>query len=197
MGSCFEKVSTKDVSRMIHYIVIFIYVTFIWDFFICPIPSEASTKALSDGKAFIVRTLLTLVFVVGLSFYVFPFILSISALISSEIFSIHPLTLSISLILAISGRIITIVSSYHLAKSNSSIFTKSFFSISRNPISLGTYLTFFGLCLIYNSWYLWFGLAFYIINIHIKICIEEKHLQEKYGSSYEDYRNHTPRYLLL
>lgn len=180
---------------MIHYIVIFIYLSFGWDFFICPIASEASTKALMEDKPAFTKAALSAVFVISLCFYVLPLVLSIFQLINgaAENRSIYFLAIAV----AFWGRYMSVRSSYLLSKNLKEVFKASFFKYSRNPISLGTYFTFLGLCLIHNTWYLWLGLVFYILNIHFKIRIEEKYLLNKYGSSYEAYLKSTPRYLFL
>ena len=182
---------------MIHYIVIFIYLSFGWDFFICPIASEASTKALMEGKSTITKAALTAVFVISLCFYVLPLLLSVLQLVNGveETHSTYYLTLAG--VIAFWGRYMSVRSSHLLAKNLDKVFKASFFKYSRNPISLGTYITFLGLCLIHNTWYLWLGLVFYILNIHFKIRIEETYLLNKYGSLYGDYMKRTPRYFLL
>lgn len=182
---------------MIHYIVIFIYLSFGWDFFICPISSEASTKALMDGKSAVLKTMLFAVFVISLCFYVLPLVLSVQRLINGVEETRSLYYLSFAVLVAFWGRYMSVKSSHLLSKNLKEVFRGSFFKWSRNPISLGTYFTFLGLCLIHNSWYLWLGLVFYILNIHFKIRIEEKYLLAKYGSPYETYLKSTPRYLFI
>ncbi len=183
---------------MIHYIVIFIYLSFGWDFFICPISSEASTKALMDGKSGVLKMVLFVVFVISLCFYVLPLVLSVLLLVNGETEETRSMyALGFAVLIAFFGRYMSVKSSYLLSRNLREVFCGSFFKWSRNPISLGTYFTFLGFCLIHNHWYLWLGLIFYILNIHFKIRIEEKYLLAKYGSPYKTYLESTPRYLFI
>ncbi len=180
-------------------IIIAIYTSFILDFLIWPIKSEASTFSLidqeSDKKVFKI-ILIFIVFVINLMIYLMPLILSIyylmvDMLVSISIFSI------IGLVVSISGRILSLVGSRVLLnKASKTLITESIYSVSRNPITFGMHLTLFGLIICFGQWYLWGGVLFYLVNMHLKIKMEEKHLRIFFGQEYEEYENITPRYIL-
>lgn len=187
---------------MIHLLTILIFLTFIWDFFIAPIPSEASTHSLSQGRSLSEKAGLYLVFLVSLLLYVFPLFLSIYAL-STEPFSwgIPPLHL-MAITGAIMGRVITIFASVTLRRyrehhPEKTLMLDSIFRWSRNPISFGTHITLLGIVIIYNQWYLWAGFLFYVVNLHFKILLEEKALEDHFKESYKIYKERTPRYLII
>jgi len=183
---------------IIQVITIGIYLSFLLDFMVWPIPSEASTFALikrANNSITAQKVFLFFVFILSLVFYLTPLALSIIYLTDGTDIEITFLTI-LGILLSITGRIISILASNRLRNQTEGIASDSLFKYSRNPISLGLHCTILGLMIIFGKWYLWLGLVFYLINIHFKIKIEESLLQERYGTIYEKYKNSTPRYFL-
>ena len=181
---------------VIHVVVIGIYLSFLLDFLVWPIPSEASTSSLiirTDYSKTTYRVFLYLVFILSLLFYLTPLGLSIINLVNGTEIDITIIAI-LGFLLSITGRIISIKASKRLRNQTEGIASNSLFKYSRNPISLGLHCTILGLMIIFGKWYLWLGLVFYLVNIHFKIKIEESFLQERYGTIYEKYKNSTPRY---
>ena len=177
--------------------VIFIYLSFLVDFLIIPIPSEASTKSLiktSQSKDFSRFTLMA-IFVLNLLFYLFPLISSVFQLVARTTPAANGGLIYLGIVIAILGRLLSIFGGVVLRKNKGSIVSSSIFRWSRNPIALGMHLTLLGLIVFTNQWFLFAGLAFCIWNIHSKIKIEEQHLINKFGTQYTNYMHKTPRYL--
>ena len=138
---------------------------------------------------------LILVFAANLFFYITPFGFSVYYLING----IALVKISIAIfgsVISIIGRLISVKAGHILRENSHGLVSDSLFTYSRNPISLGMHITIFGLIIIFYNWYLWFGLIFYLINIHFKIRVEENHLQKKYGALYTSYQTKTPRYII-
>ena len=75
--------------------------------------------------------------------------------------------------------------------------TKGIYRISRHPIYFGAFLFYLGMGIATASWVLLlFALAWIIIWV-IVIPAEERFLLEKYGDSYREYINRTPRWIGL
>jgi len=183
---------------IIYIIVIFVYLSFLLDFLVWPIPSEASTFSLINGNTkvnFIHKFFLLIVFIVNLFFYLTPLGLSIYYLQNGFEIPGTPLTI-LGIAMSITGRIISIKAAQVMRKKGDGLVGNSLFKYSRNPISLGLHITIIGLMIIFDKWYLWLGFIFYLINIHYKIKVEESHLQKKYGTLYDLYQAKTPRYLI-
>ena len=183
---------------IIQVITIGIYLSFLLDFIVWPIPSEASTFALIKKvniSITVQKVFLFFVFILSLVFYLTPLALSIIYLTDGTEIEITFSTV-IGIFLSIIGRIISTLASNRLRNQTEGIASDSLFKYSRNPISLGLHCTILGLMIVFGKWYLWLGLVFYLINIHFKIKIEESFLQERYGTIYEKYKNSTPRYFL-
>ncbi len=80
-------------------------------------------------------------------------------------------------------------------KNSTQLVTRGIFSLSRNPIFLFMDLFFFGMFLIYPTW---FFLAFSlceILAVHLQILSEEKFLRERFGQEYGAYCSRVRRYL--
>lgn len=183
---------------IIQAVAIGIYLSFLLDFLVWPIPSEASTLSLvnrTNHSNTTHRVFLFLVFVLNLLFYLTPLGLSIIYLVDGTEIDITAIAI-FGILLSIAGRIISIKGSKRLRNQAVGIACDSVFKYSRNPISLGLHFTIVGLMIIFGKWYLWFGFAFYLINIHLKIRVEESFLQKRYGTIYEKYKNTTPRYFI-
>jgi len=75
------------------------------------------------------------------------------------------------------------------------VVESSIFKLSRNPITTGMHMTVLGLLVCYNFWFLWVGFPIYLWIFHSKIKMEEDFLEKKFGATYLQYMNKTPRYL--
>jgi protein-S-isoprenylcysteine O-methyltransferase Ste14 len=73
--------------------------------------------------------------------------------------------------------------------------TKGLYRFSRNPIYLGTYLIFIGIGVACTSWLILLLLAVGIVLQDILIASEERWCLEKYGDSYREYMNRTPKWI--
>jgi protein-S-isoprenylcysteine O-methyltransferase Ste14 len=73
--------------------------------------------------------------------------------------------------------------------------TQGVYRFSRHPIYLGSFLLFFGIGIACASWvFILFALAWIILWL-IAVPAEEKDVSEKYGDTYREYMNRTPRWL--
>ena len=176
--------------------ILLIYLSFVLDFVVWPIGSEASTQALTKEASSFRRIGLWLVFIVSLAGYLAPLVIALIGW-SDTAFNTWNLLSIIGVSGAIFGRVITTLGALTLKSSQSNLKTKSIFSFSRNPISLGMYVTFLGLILTCSEWWLLVAFIFYMINIDLKITLEERALVTKYGRPYIEYKSKTPRYLLV
>lgn len=183
---------------LLYFAIIIIYLSFLLDFLVWPIPSEASTFSMINRNVkvnFTRKFFLMLVFFANLFFYLTPLGLSIYYLQNGFVMTVTSWTIS-GIVISIIGRIISIKAAHIMRMKSDGLVGNSLFKYSRNPISLGMHITIVGLMIIFDSWYLWFGFIFYLINIHFKIKVEECHLQKKYGALYESYQEKTPRYII-
>lgn len=183
----------------VSFIVIIIYLSFVLDLWIWPIPSEASTVSLlsSESDLFSWKSAQALVGLwFSLIFYMSPLYLSLSALIQPEL-EMTPIWMVVSgLFISISGRVISLSGTQALRKNHDkTVVESSIFKRSRNPITIGMHLTVVGLLLCYNFWFLWIGFPIYFWIFNLKIKMEEGFLKEKFGSVYLQYMEKTPRYL--
>ena len=144
------------------------------------------------------RNLLYIIlYIISLIYTIAPLLISIYSLFNETHFDLI-LTSWIGLFLAFLGRGISITCSYLLNHNISGqLVENSLFKWSRNPISFGLYLTFFGLLLIFQYPVLIAGWILFVINIDFKIRIEEKWLEEKWGEKYKRYKQSTPKYILI
>lgn len=109
--------------------------------------------------------------------------------------------LYIGLSLAALGMAIGVLALYSFAH-NSGLTTSRIHRYSRNPIYLGWTIFFLGLTFIGWSdsiWSILFLLYFFITipYLHWTTLLEEEFLKGKYGESYQQYLDETPRYIGL
>ncbi len=184
---------------IIYIIVIIVYLSFLLDFLVWPIPSEASTYSIINRNVpmkLIYKFFLILVFVISLLFYITPLCLSFYYLFTGYTQTVIPKDI-LGIVISVIGRLITVIAANKLRNNSAGLVSDSLFKYSRNPISLGLHVTIAGLLIIFGNWYLWSFFIIYLLNIHYKIKIEENRLYQKYGSVYEFYRAKTPRYLIM
>jgi protein-S-isoprenylcysteine O-methyltransferase Ste14 len=183
----------------VSFIVIVIYLSFVLDLWIWPIPSEASTASLlsSEGSLFTLKSAQALFgLLLSLIFYLAPLYLSIWALIRPEM-DLTPIWLVVpGLFISLSGRVISLAGTSALRKNHgNTVVESSIYKRSRNPITTGMHLTVFGLLMCYNYWALWIGFPIYFLILHSKIKLEERFLKKKFGQVYSQYMEKTRRYL--
>ena len=112
-----------------------------------------------------------------------------------------PLKLSTALfyvgfIVYLLGMIFIIMTMLNFATASSDKpLTKGVFRISRNPMYVGFSLTFIGIGLSCASWIVLLLAVITIILNNVLIIPEERLLLEKYGDSYREYMNRTPRWI--
>jgi len=75
------------------------------------------------------------------------------------------------------------------------LVTKGTYRISRNPICLSGFLSNVGIGIACASWLFLLYAVVDIILMRISIGAEERFLLEKYGTSYREYINRTPRWI--
>lgn len=81
-------------------------------------------------------------------------------------------------------------------KAATHLVTEGPFSFSRNPIYLGNTILTFGLGLIFgNLWMFATGLTAAFLTNHFAIKREERHLQAKFGSSWQKYTKKVRRWI--
>ena len=183
---------------LISIVIILIYLSFIVEFLLWPVHSEASTGHLlrnwrSNKMKF--NLIYLLIFILNSLFTITPLLISLLSLYHKDLFQINPFTY-LGLILGWFGRLISVSSAYRLHKSELKfLVTDSIFKWSRNPVSLGLFITFFGLILILPYYLMIAGYVVFVLSINYKIGIEEKFLLEKYGKLYEDYKYKVRRYI--
>ena len=185
---------------LISIVIILIYLSFIVEFLLWPVHSEASTGHLlrnwrSNKMKF--NLIYLLIFILNSLFTITPLLISLLSLYHKDLFQINPFTY-LGLILGWFGRLISVSSAYRLHKSELKfLVTDSIFKWSRNPVSLGLFITFFGLILILPYYLMIAGYVVFVLSINYKIGIEEKFLLEKYGTVYHHYARSTPKYLIV
>ena len=181
--------------------ILVIYVSFVIDFVIIPIPSEASTSSLlskaSDNSS-LYRLASLLLFLINLILYLAPAVYAIVSFSTELKLALHTSwTFVLGVLLALFGRFITLRGAVVLRSRLATVVKQDIFRWSRNPIALGMHFTLLGLILCTEQWYLILGLIFTIWNINKKIKIEEQYLIDRYGAPYVDYMQKTPRYLWM
>ncbi len=185
---------------IVSVIVVLFYLSFMIEFLLWPVPSEASTGHLMNNWRSNRTThnlIYLIIFIFNALFTLAPLVVSLYSMFYRDLFQIDIFTY-IGLALAMTGRVISVSGAYILHKSNLEfLVTDSMFKWSRNPISLGLFITFFGLILVIPHFLIIIGYIVFVLNINFKISIEEKFLQRKYGKKYHDYIRSTPKYLII
>lgn len=108
---------------------------------------------------------------------------------------------TMGLLVALFGRIISFFSMLVIRKKNSqkegyfTLHSTGIFSFSRNPIQMGMYFLYVGICLVNFHWILIFSFLFYFFYNNFRIKIEEDFLEMKFKGLYLNYKLKTRRYL--
>jgi protein-S-isoprenylcysteine O-methyltransferase Ste14 len=94
------------------------------------------------------------------------------------------------------GVVFTIVAVLNFATSpRDKIITKGLYSASRNPMYIGILLMQIGLGITCSSWlYLLLTLVLLIL-LNVNLSAEERYCLYRYGNSYREYLNRTPRWI--
>jgi len=185
---------------IIYLTVLTLYSSFLVEFLVWPVPSEASSLHLmkkwntNTAKQNIIYIL---IFIYNSVFTLVPLILSIYFLLINYGYEVTAITFP-GIIFAWAGRFFSLTGAwilYHNA--GHQLVTGSIFKWSRNPISLGLYTTFGGLVLIFPYPLLIPGWILFLLNLNYKVNLEENFLKEKYGMPYILYQKSTPKYLFV
>jgi protein-S-isoprenylcysteine O-methyltransferase Ste14 len=78
----------------------------------------------------------------------------------------------------------------------SQLVTQGPFAYTRNPLYMANIVIYFGFGIMANTFFPWLqliGLAYFIFQYHFIIIEEEKHLDEKFGEKYANYRDSVSR----
>ena len=75
------------------------------------------------------------------------------------------------------------------------VFTKGIYSYSRHPLSLGMILIFVGVGVASASWLYLLLSAIITVITHFMVVIEERSCLNKFGDTYREYMNRTPRWI--
>ena len=108
---------------------------------------------------------------------------------------------TIGVFIAILGRLLSFYAMLQIRKNNSQengqfeLHTNGIFSISRNPIQLGMYFFYIGVCLINLNYFLIIPFLIYFFYNDFRIKIEEDFLEVKFKETYCNYKFKTRRYL--
>jgi protein-S-isoprenylcysteine O-methyltransferase Ste14 len=104
--------------------------------------------------------------------------------------------LYIGFIVYLLGLIITIITIMNVASTPfGEPFVKGVYRYSRNPGYLGQIIIFVGIGIASASWVYLLLSAILIVLTYLLISIEERVTLEKFGESYRQYMNRTPRWL--
>lgn len=111
----------------------------------------------------------------------------------------------IASILIFSGLIILIISQIQLGNSyrillpgkKIKLITSGLYSLMRNPLYIGAYISFIGIFLMYPSIVFFIFFIIIIVNNHFRILEEEKVLLELYGDEYRSYKKQVKRYFIF
>ena len=73
--------------------------------------------------------------------------------------------------------------------------TRGIYRISRHPIYFSGFLLYIGMGIATASWIILLCALLWLVLFHMVLPSEERFLLEKYGDSYRDYMNKTPRWI--
>ena len=75
------------------------------------------------------------------------------------------------------------------------LVTKGVYRISRNPMYFGQFLVCIGTGIACASWVFLLGGTAFVVLLGFSVPVEERFLLEKYGSTYQEYIDRTPRWI--
>jgi len=202
---------------MSEWIVFAIYLSFVLDFLFFPIPSEASTRALSQGTqgeqmvsiAGHAKTLMWVSHGMLLLMWLLPLLLACmrifyptpadnplpfaQALAAEN----SPAWVWTGIAVAIVGRLATLRASQRLRQAAGALVQNGLFAYSRHPIVVGLHLTLAGLLLSTASIWLLPPFLLTLVYFDFKIDIEEQALLRSRGREYRHYMDRCARYITL
>ena len=200
-------------------LVILTYMSMLVEIIVFPIPSVASSYQLILKRKLVPQdflytkvqnmnfwqklAVLALPTLLSIIAYCIPLILVVISKFTNDlVYKTERLEfLVIAFILIITGRIISLYSVIEIRRNNRQVGnnfelkTQSIFSLSRNPILFGMYVSFIGMIILFPHFYMIIAFAFYVAHMHFRILIEESFLKYKFGNKYFDYQKKTKRYL--
>jgi len=199
--------------------IILTYISVLIEIIVFPVPSVASSyqllieKKLLPDDLFYTRIqnlkslqkiiLLALPTLLSVIAYCAPLILIITSNFSNFLVDKTEKTglIIIAFLLIIMGRIISMYSVINLRRNNRQIGmsfelkTGNIFSISRNPILLGMYISYIGMIILFPNLFMLLAFTYFIIHMHFRILVEESFLEFKFGDKYVNYKKQIKRYL--
>ena len=100
------------------------------------------------------------------------------------------------LVVYLFGVALSIVAVLNFATSpKDKVITKGLYSISRNPMYIGLILMQVGLGIICSSWVYLLSTLVLLILLNENLSAEERYCFYRYGDSYRQYKNKTPRWI--
>ena len=102
----------------------------------------------------------------------------------------------IGFVIYLVGLIIQIIAWQNLATASvDKPVTKGVYRISRNPMYIGDFLTFFSIAIVSLSWIFLLVVIISVINNYIAVISEERECLVKYGDEYREYMDRIPRWI--
>ncbi len=152
-----------------------------------------------DSPGIIVPPPLFFVAVFFLSFLLqrlFPIQLSFFQTLTAHILSAVICTGGLCFIVPALGQFIRTKNTVITIKSASSLQTSGVYSITRNPMYLGSSMAYLGLAFIFGNWWTVVLLPILILLVtRLIILREEKYLMRSFGNSYADYKEKVRRWI--
>lgn len=185
----------------VDWIVVAAYASLVFEVVIWRVPSVASTYELVEAQSARSWFRFALPTTLGVTTYLLPLVL---AFLSQVPWWCGPIPLPemqaivwLAIALVVLGRIFTLsaVGGLRDAHRGGSLVQRWPFTWSRNPALVGLYAFFLGNCLIYSCALLWVGLVVFVVNMHFRVQIEERHLARTFGDEYAAYRARVRRYV--
>lgn len=169
-------------------IIALVYLSFVLDFLVYPIPSEAATltvnRQLKTTRR--KRLMLWLAHALVIATWIYPLYV---AFLHPEIRVVWPALWWSGLGLALLGRVVTLSASRQLRQSDVPVVTTGLFAISRHPIVCGLHFTLAGLLLTTAEPLCLFAYLFTLLYFDYKTDLEEKTVE----NALPDYRNYQKR----
>ena len=216
-----KHVETLGLDLLLRCFTAIIYLSLLYEIAVIRVPSVASTYQLffvpprpfSSSLVARVRRwplpvkllLLFLPTAISVVVYMLPLAQAIWPLIGERLHRVQlPLNgavLAVGTLFCIVGRWAGILAAHRLQETEAPIVgaqalhTSGVFGMTRNPILIGMFMTFFGLWLLFPSWEMAAGFLIFLANMHFRVRLEESFLSEEYGASYEQFLLQTRRYL--
>lgn len=166
-----------------------------------PIPSEASTLALLRGLSGRPRrsVALLLSWAIVMALYGLPLVWTVLPLLGLSTARLRwaaqgPVAFA-GVALGLLGSAICLTATISLWRRRGRLNTGGLFSFSRNPMLMGLYVMWAGWIPLFRSWLLGALFVAYALHMHYRIVLEERSLEQRFGTSYQSYREHVARYM--